>query len=147
MGNVIRVWGGSYHDYWFTDDAILKVRLISRVATLVGIVVLVVLTALFATAGAILGALVAVIIYFVGGRMAKSKRPKIAELSPKQVRDKGLVTLRVPYSVISKAELRGARLTIFVEGRKIRIKTEQESLQNLQLLLRSKLADSFTVTP
>lgn len=145
MGSVIRVWGGSYHDYWFTNDAVLKVRLVSQVLTLVGIVVLVALTALFAIIGVVLGAIVAIIIYFAGGSIAKRKRVWVAELSPKQVQDIGLVTLRVPYSVVSRAELKGTRLTIFVEGRRIRIKVGQENLQSLQLLLRSKLPDSFTM--
>ncbi len=145
MGSVIRVWGGSYHDYWFTDDAVLKVRLVSQVLTLGGIVVLVVLTALLAIVGVILGAIVAVTIYFAGGSIARRKRVRVAELSPKQVQDIGLVTLRVPYSVISRAELKGTRLTIFVEGRRIRIKVGQENLQSLQLLLRSKLPDAFTM--
>jgi hypothetical protein len=145
LTEVLRIWGGSYHDYWFTDDAILKVRLVPQAITLLGIVVLVGLTALLGIVGVIIGAAVAALIYVTSGRLAKGRRDQIASMSVQEVREKGLVTLRIPYSVVSGAQIKGARLTISVEGRKVRVKVPQDSLQEVQMLLRSKMGDSFSV--
>jgi hypothetical protein len=146
LTEVLRIWGGSYHDYWFTDDAILKVRLVPQAITLLGIVVLVGLTALLGIVGVIIGAAVAALIYVTSGRLAKGRRDQIASMSVQEVREKGLVTLRIPYSVVSGAQIKGARLTISVEGRKVRVKVPQDSLQEVQTLLRSKMRDSFSVS-
>jgi hypothetical protein len=141
---VLRNWGGSYHDYWFTDDAILKVRLVPQTVTIVGIVILVALTALFSIFGVIVGAVVAGLIYVESGRLAKRRRVWIADMSVQELKDKGMVTLRIPYSVISDAEIKGNRLIVSVEGRKVRVKVSEDNLQKLQSLLRSKMADRFT---
>ena len=147
MDGVRRIWGGSFHDYWFTDDAILKVRLVSQAITLIGIVVLFVLAFLYGVIfGLVLGVILSALLYVVGGQLAKRRHPQIAGLSVQDVQQKGLVTLRVPYSVISRAELKGNRLTVFVEGRRIRIKIPQDDLQVVQSLLRSKLPDTFSVS-
>jgi hypothetical protein len=146
LSKILQVWGGSFHDYWFTDDAVLKVRLVPQAITLVGIVVLVGLTALLGILGVIIGAVVAVLIYVASGRLAKRRRDKVASMSVQEVRQKGLVTLRIPYSVVSGAELRGNKLVISVEGRKVRVKVPEEDQQQLQTLLRSKLGDEFSVS-
>jgi len=146
MDGVRRIWGGSFHDYWFTDNAILKVRLVPRAFTLVGIVVLLALALLYGVFGLILGAAVSALVYVIGGLFARRRHPRIAEFSAQDIQQKGLVTLRVPYSVISRAELRGNRLSVFVEGRRIRIKIPEDDLQGVQSLLRSKLADTFSVS-
>jgi len=144
LADVLRIWGGSYHDYWFTDDAILKVRLVPQAITLIGIVILVALTALFSTFGVILGAVLAVIIYLWSGRLAKSRRHRVASMSVTDLKERGLVTLRIPYSVISEAGIKGNKLTVSVEGRKVRVKVSDDSLQKLQSLLRSKMPDRFS---
>lgn len=139
------MWGGSYHDYWFTDDAVLKVRLVPQIITVVGILVLLVLTFVLGIVGVLIGAAIAAATYFASGRLARSRRAGISLLSPQQVREKGLVILRIPYSVISRAEISGRRLTIFVEGRRIRVNVPDEELPGLQSMLRSKLSDGLSV--
>jgi hypothetical protein len=104
------------------------------------------LTALLGIVGVIIGAAVAALIYVTSGRLAKGRRDQIASMSVQEVREKGLVTLRIPYSVVSGAQIKGARLTISVEGRKVRVKVPQDSLQEVQTLLRSKMRDSFSVS-
>jgi hypothetical protein len=146
LDQVLRIWGGSYHDYWFTTDAILKVRLVPQAITLVGIVILVGLTALLGVVGVIIGAVVATVIYLASGRLAKSRRGRVASMSVQEIQKKGIVTLRIPYSVISGAEIKGTRLTLSVEGRKVRVKVPKESLEKLEALLRSKMGDSFSIS-
>lgn len=147
MSQVLRVWGGSYHDYWFADDAILKVRLVPQSLTIAGIVILVALTALLGILGVIFGALVAVVIYYAGRSIARRRRDFAASLSVQDVRRRGMVTLRIPYSLVSEAVLKGDRLTLSVEGRKVRVKVPDEDLPKLQSLLRQKLPDSVSISP
>jgi antitoxin component of MazEF toxin-antitoxin module len=139
----LRVWGGSYHDYWFADDAILKVRLVPQIITIIGIIVLVALTLIFSVSGVVIGAVFAVATYLASGRLAKSRRSRMALLTVQQAQQKGLVTLRIPYSVVSQAELKGRRLTLSVEGRKIRVNIPQQYLADVQSLLSSKLPGDF----
>jgi antitoxin component of MazEF toxin-antitoxin module len=139
----LRVWGGSYHDYWFADDAILKVRLVPQIITIIGIIVLVALTLIFSVSGVVVGAVFAVATYLASGRLAKSRRSRMALLTVQQAQQKGLVTLRIPYSVVSQAELKGRRLTLSVEGRKIRVNIPQQYLADVQSLLSSKLPGDF----
>lgn len=146
MAQVLRIWSGSYHDYWFTDDAVLKVRLVPQAITILGIVVLVGLTFLLGIVGVILGAIIAALIYLASGRLAKSRRDMIGGMSVQDVKQKGLVTLRIPYSVISGADLKGDRLTISVEGRKVRVKVPDDDQQGLKTLLSSKLGTNFGVS-
>lgn len=147
LSQVLRVWGGSYHDYWFADDAILKVRLVPQSLTIAGIVILVALTALLGILGVIFGALVAVVIYYAGRSIARRRRDFAASLSVQDVRRRGMVTLRIPYSLVSEAVLKGDRLTLSVEGRKVRVKVPDEDLPKLQSLLRQKLPDSVSISP
>lgn len=142
--DVLRIWGGSYHDYWFTQDAMLKVRLVSRAITILGIVVLALLTAFLGIVGVIIGAGVAVLIYLLSGNLAKRKRDDIGRFSVEEAKDRGLVTLIVPYTVISEAELRGNRLTLTVEGRRIRVKVAQDHRERLRSLLAGKLGRNFS---
>jgi hypothetical protein len=146
MDQILRVWGGSYHDYWFTDDAILKVRLVPQMITIIGIVILVALTALFGIVGVLAGAVVAALIYVTSGRLAKRRRDLFARMSVQEVRQRGLVTLRIPYSVASGAEIKGTRLTISVEGRKVRVRVPEEIIPRLGSLLRAKMGDNFSVS-
>lgn len=145
MGQVLRIWGGSYHDYWFAEDAILKVRLVPQTLTIVGIATLVVLTALLGITGVILGALIAVLIYFAGKRIAVGRRARTVSLSVQDVQRLGMVTLRIPYSVVSDAEIKGRRLTLSIDGRKIRVSVPEEDLQNLESLLQAKLGSNFSI--
>ncbi len=147
MSQVLRVWGGSYHDYWFADDAILKVRLVPQSLTIAGIVILVALTAILGILGVIFGALVAVVIYYAGRSIARRRRDFAASLSVQDVRRRGMVTLRIPYSLVSEAVLKGDRLTLSVEGRKVRVKVPDEDMPKLQSLLRQKLPDSVSISP
>lgn len=146
MGQVLRIWGGSFHDYWFAEDAILKVRLVPQSLTLAGIIVLVALTALLGITGVILGALIAVLIYLGSKRIAVGRRARTLDLSVQDVQRRGIVTLRIPYSVISDAEIRGTRLTLSIDGRKVRVSVPEENLQELESLLRTKLSSNFTVS-
>jgi hypothetical protein len=141
MDQVLRVWGGSYHDYWFTEDAVLRVRLVPTAITVLGIFVLVILTLLLGIIGLIIGAAVTVLIYLSSGRLAKGRRGLVAGLTVQQVKERGMVTLRIPYSVVTSAEFKGNRLTLNVEGRKIKINVPQEDLPRLRVLIRSKLPD------
>jgi hypothetical protein len=143
LDQVLRIWGGSYHDYWFTDDAILKVRLVPQTITLVGIVILVALTALLGILGVIIGAVVAGVIYVTSGNLAKRRRGTVADMSVQELQQKGLVTLRIPYSVVSRADIKGTRLTVSVEGRKVRVKIPEDDMPKLQSILRSKMADRY----
>jgi hypothetical protein len=146
LNKIVRIWGGSYHDYWFTDDAILKVRLVPISITILGIVILVALTAVLGIFGVVIGAAVAFVIYLTSGRIAKRRRHRVLDLSPDDLKRRGLVTLRVPYSLVSEAEIKGNRLTISVEGRKIRIKIPEDDMSKLQALLRVKIGTSFFVS-
>jgi hypothetical protein len=146
LPEVLRIWSGSYHDYWFTDDAVLKVRLVPASITLLGILVLVGLTALFAVIGVIIGAVVALLIYVASGRIAKHRRERVVGMSVQELKQMGMVTLRIPYSVISEAELKRNRLIISVEGRKVRVKVPEGDQQDLQTLLRSKLGGNFSIS-
>lgn len=109
--------------------------------------ILVALTALLGIAGVIIGALVALVIYYSGRSIARRRRGYTASLSIQDVRRRGMVTLRIPYSLISSAQLKGARLTLSVEGRKVRIKVPDEDLPKLQSLLRQKLPDGVRILP
>jgi hypothetical protein len=146
MTRVLRIWGGSYHDYWFAEDAVLKVRLVPQIITIIAIVVLVALTLLFSVIGIVVGAAFAVATYLVSGRLAKSRRNRIALLSAKEAQEKGLVTLRIPYSLITRAEFKGRRLAMSVEGRKVRVNVPKDDLKDLQSVLRSKLPDNLTIS-
>ncbi len=146
MGQVLKIWGGSFHDYWFAEDAILKVRLVPQSLTLFGIILLVVLTALLGITGVILGALIAVLIYLGSKRIAVGRRARAVGLSVQDVQRRGIVTLRIPYSVISSAEIKGTRLTLSIDGRKVRVNIPEENLQELQSLLREKLSSNFVST-
>lgn len=145
MEQVLRVWGGSFSDYWFAEDAILKVRLVPQALTIVAIVALVLLTLLFGIIGVIAGAFFAVLLYFAGGRIARTRRGRVAELAPREAQDRGIVTLRIPYSVITEANVKGNRLTLSVEGRKLRVKFPEGDSERLRSLLREKLPDRFSV--
>jgi hypothetical protein len=146
LGQVLRIWGGSYHDYWFTDDAVLKVRLVPQTFTIIGIVVLVALTAFLGITGVLLGALIAALIYFASKRIAMSRRARTASLSVQDVRRRGMVTLRIPYSVVSHAEIEGNRLTLSIDGRKVRVNVPEEDLQRLESLLQTKLPSNFSTS-
>jgi hypothetical protein len=141
LDQVLRVWGGSYHDYWFTEDAILRVRLVPTAITVLGIFVLVILTLLLGIIGLIIGAAVTVLIYLSSGKLAKGRRGLVAGLTVQQVKERGMVTLRIPYSVVTSAEFKSNRLTLNVEGRKIKISVSQADLPRLRVLIRSKLPD------
>lgn len=113
---------------------------------MVGIVLLVVLTALLGITGVLLGALIAVLIYLGSKRIAVGRRARTVGLSVEDAQRRGIVTLRIPYSVISNAEIKGARLTLLVDGRKVRVNVPEENLQELESLLRSKLSSNFSTS-
>jgi hypothetical protein len=146
LDQVLRIRGSRYSDYWFAEDAILKVRLAPQALTLLAIVVLVLLTALFGIVGVITGALTAVLLYFVGGWIANGRRDRVSGLTVKEAQGLGLVTLRIPYSVVSQVEMTATHLAISVEGRTLRVRVSEDASQRLQSLLREKLSDRFSAS-
>jgi hypothetical protein len=146
MDGVVRIWGGNYYDYWFTDDAFLRVRLTSRSTVLSAFVIFLALAILFGLLGAIVGIVLSALIYSRIGKSANNRRALFDTMSVQELEQKRLVNLRIPYSTISVAELRGSRLTLTVGDRQTKISFPKASLQELQSVLQSKMGGRFTVS-
>ncbi len=146
MDGIVKVWGGSYWDYWFTENEILRVSLVSQTVVIVAILLMATLGFLLGLIGITIGVVVLVLVYARVRRTAKKRRSQLEGRSIDDLVGSKMIGLRIPYSDVSHAELGSGQISIFYRRRRIRMKVPPGDLPQLDTLLRSKLGDKLTVS-
>jgi hypothetical protein len=122
LNGILKIQGGSYWDYWFTENEIAKVNLVSQSVLLVALLLMPTLTMVFRIMGAVFGVLALLLVYSRIGRTARKRRSALEGKDVEEVAHARMIDLRMPYSEASGAELASGKLTVWSGRRKIRVR-------------------------
>jgi hypothetical protein len=154
---VLRADGGYMWDYWFTNDGILRMQLISRklqlgVYALVWVVFFVVALLLFGSYFLVLpfSIIFVVAFYLAGGallrRIARNRRMNLEAVSPGEGGEIAPSSVSLGWNAVTGIELRKNRVRIFIGNRIYDTKVRDVARMNeLKELASSKLGDRLVV--
>ncbi len=146
MDGILKIWSGSYWDYWFTENEILRVSLVSQTVLIVAVLLTATLGFLLGLIGITIGVVVLLVVYARVRRTARKRRSQLEGKSIDDLVGSKMIGLRIPYSEVSRAELGSGQISIFYGRRRIRMKVPPGDIPQLDALLRSKLGDRLTVS-
>ncbi len=146
MDGTLKIWSGSYWDYWFGESEIARVSVVPQSVLIVAVLLMVTLGVLLGLIGILIGVVALIFVYSRIGKTAKKRRSALEGRSLEELAESKIVDRRVPYSEVSSAELRSGQLTIFYRQRKIRVKVLPSELPQLEALLRTKLGEKLTAS-
>jgi hypothetical protein len=148
LDGILRIRGGSYWDYWFTESEVLRVKLVSQSVLLIALLLMLTLTVVFGVIGALLGLLALLLVYLRIGRTARKRRSMLEGKTVDELLGHSrMIDLRIPYSEVSRAELATGKLTLLAGHRKIRIKILPTDFEQLRAHLQSKLGEKLVMSP
>jgi hypothetical protein len=154
---VLRTGGGYMWDYWFTNDGILRMQLISRklqlgVYTLVWVIFFVVALLLFGGYFLMLpfSIIFVVAFYLTGGallrRIARNRRRNLEAVPPGEGGEIPRSSVSMGWDAVTRIELRRDRVRIFIGNRLYDTKVRELARTNeLKELASSKLGDRLVV--
>jgi len=148
---VLKVKDGPYWDYWLTDDGILRVKVLSdwsRYAFMVSGDLAAILSFLYFLAASPLfilfltATLVELIVLYA---VTRSRRRALLLLSPENLVRQGRISRRVTWTQVSSVELKGARVTIRWDTRKIRLRLAMGFVPSVHEFLRLRVPQRLTL--
>ncbi len=144
MANMIihDLWG--WHDYWLTEEAVMKLRVTPW--TLYLLVWLAIAMALLLTTGfgGVLGGTVSFAVTYPPTRWLASRRRRVmARWSNADVISHGKLELCLPYSSIVSGEVKGPTIRLKWSNKKLEFNARKSEVTQVKRFLESRLANRF----